>query len=1171
MDMYNFHNFTLQEMTRCGREIEQLCKGSANLEEASTRISRFFFNHFLDPISGETSCVLSRCFCVREYETLQGAVREAADMMGDDAAFSPSTKFLTLMGTTGLEPQWCDWKDSQGHKAIPLASEEFVAGIPMISELIRQFGFEISRLVSPQPDTFLTIEENPFSVFFIKEAQGSPYIPAQDHFVIPYGVQSVLGFGSMLPTGNIFITLLFSRTAIPPETARLFNNIALSIKLAIIPFISERHLITEIRETYLSRFPNDTIMNLEARIATSWKLLDIYRETSIDQANEYADLLSYAQRVLQSIDDLIVVCRNGKIEQVNHPGWLGYTENDLLNRPITEVFHEADQNLFIPSRLEEFEQFGIIKAVETTLVGKSGEMLPVLASASMVDSQNGQSLFVFKDISEFKKTQEELMEKKSQLRAAELTNKTKSAFLANMSHEIRTPMNAIIGLSQLVLQTDMTAKQRDYLSKILDSADSLLGIINDILDISKIEADKLEIEQVEFNLETIFDQLITIAQPKADKKRLELLFSLHPGVPDRLIGDPLRLRQILTNLLSNAVKFTEQGEIIISVEPLKKDDKRILLKFSVRDTGIGIDDTQAARLFESFTQADLSTTREYGGTGLGLTICRRLVSMMNGKIWVSSTPGKGSLFSFTVDLGYLQSDNYRRVSLEGLKGLRVLVVDDNATAREILTQTMESFLFKVESVASGKEALHIMTSSQHHFDLVLMDWKMPEMDGLETSRRIKKGDILDKPPVIIMVTAHDREEVLQQSEKIGLEGLVLKPTSPSVLADAITTAFHVSRPAETRPEPRIPLAGNSEAQRILGARVLVVEDNSINRQVAGELLTGYGLQVFYANDGFEAIEFLEKEQVDLVLMDIQMPHLDGYAATRRIREQKRFINLPIVAMTAHAMTGDREKCLAAGMNDHVSKPIDRGQLYSSLVKWIPPRNEIEQKETPDNIENTEATIPTLPGIDTASAMQRLNGNLKLFTSLLYEFQRDYGEAARQIHFLQKGKRKDDLERAVALAHTIKGIAGNISAMRLFNAALSLEVELKKGSPPASERLDEFETALDEVTVSVTIMKEFEKSKAEPDSNNAAVGMATPIVKEKIVPFIKELSQRIKGREFKSQQTLNNLKPLLAGAAMEVSEELKSLEDSIDRIDFKGAQHSLSIIVKALGIDSEDLV
>jgi two-component system sensor histidine kinase/response regulator len=661
---------------------------------------------------------------------------------------------------------------------------------------------------------------------------------------------------------------------------------------------------------------------------------------------------------------------------------------------------------------------------------------------------------------------------------AEDATKAKSDFLANMSHEIRTPMNAVIGMAHLALKTDLSPKQYDYLKKIDISAKSLLGIINDILDFSKIEAGKLTMESVDFQLEDTLDNISTLVGIKTQEKGLELLFKTDSSVPTALVGDPLRLGQILINLSNNAVKFTDSGEIVVATELIQKDEAQITLKFSVHDTGIGMTAEQAAKLFQPFAQADSSTTRKYGGTGLGLTISKRLAEMMGGEIWVESEPGRGSTFSFTANFGLGKEKAKKRFKPSPeLRRMKVLVVDDNATSRDIFREMLESFSFEVTLAASGPEGLSELekASESQPFELVIMDWQMPGMDGIEASRRIKNHRGLSKIPPIVMVTAYGREEVMQQAEELGLEGFLLKPVSPSMLFDAIMQALRKAAPGVSRVTQRKEQEARA-LENIQGARVLLVEDNEINQQVAKEILESAGLNVIVASNGQEAVDAVKTNAYDAVLMDVQMPVMDGYTATRKIREWEKEVilrraqpsrgqktedrkedsalspqssELPIIAMTAHAMAGDEDKSLQAGMNGHVTKPIDPYQLFSTLQKWIKPNEERVQVQQPrvpvgspelDKAVSEEEFPASLMGFDLTDGLKRLQGNKRLYRKLLLNFAADYREAAKDIRIALDAK---DFMQTHSLVHNIKGLAGNLAATDLQAAAVNLE-KLVKG-------------------------------------------------------------------------------------------------------------------------------
>ncbi|MEO5374429.1 MAG: response regulator [Alphaproteobacteria bacterium] len=882
----------------------------------------------------------------------------------------------------------------------------------------------------------------------------------------------------------------------------------------------------------------------------------------------------YVDNIIGCMNDvLLVLSEKFVVESVNRPDLLGYAESDMVGWSFETFFNDSVAPFGI-AQMEELVRVGTISSHETSLIASDGRTVPVLVSGSVMRDEGGNItgvVLVAKEIGDFKRAQQQIQDKEAQLLAAKMANRAKSDFLATMSHEIRTPMNAVIGLTDLALKTDLAPRTRDYLVKIKIASRSLMGIINDILDFSKIEEGKLELAPVDFQLDELFDHLGDLFRSKAAEQEVELIMGIAGDCPCALVGDALRLEQVLMNLIGNAIKFTRGGEVDVSVAVAEQTPDRVVLAFAVQDTGIGLTEEQIGRLFEPFVQADGSITRRFGGTGLGLSISKHLVVLMEGRIWVESSPGEGSVFRFTATFARRpDAEKSAPIPPDEIQGLKVLVVDGHAFSRETMHFLLSAFTFAPALASSSAEALAAVRSAIAEglpYRLVVLDYRLPDMDGIETAQVIVEAVAHEFPetaaPKIILLTPFGVEERIEDlARRSGVQAFVGKPVNRSHLFDTVMEVF--GQDVVKRYQPHRDDIDYAEiTDWVGGSRVLLVEDMPINQQVARELLESVGVVVDIASNGVEAVRMVDGDGdgdgYDAVLMDVQMPVMDGYEATRTIRRIPRYERLPIIAMTAHSMTGDRELCLAAGMNDHIAKPIDTEHLFAVLTTHIKHRHHGPVDRLPSRTldQAHEAVIlpRDLPGIDRDSALRRLMGNQALLANLLVEFHQSYGGAADEV---RRAFEQGDPTRAGRLAHQIKGVAGNIGASGLQAAAADLDLAVKQGRSADWPALTEAFVAVLRRILTVTGGVHpvgGETAAAEPDPGAVDLSL--------LKPGLAELAGQLAQFKLDSTTTFNTLKPILRQAGF--PDEAAEMEERIARFDFHGAQAPLRKIIDALDI------
>lgn len=882
---------------------------------------------------------------------------------------------------------------------------------------------------------------------------------------------------------------------------------------------------------------------------------DITEHRKVDK-----ELRKLSQAVEQSPVSVIMTDRQGRIQYVNakfcerthYEPWevLGKNPRILKSGKLPHSFYQELWQTILS---------GDIWKGDFLNKTKEGDQYWERASiSSMMDSTGNITNFIAikEDITEQKKMEEELLQAKVE---AELSNKAKGDFLANMSHEIRTPMNAVIGLTHLALQTDLLPKQRDYLHKISVSAQSLLGIINNILDFSKFSAGKLIMENIQFNLWQVLEDVITILNAKAEEKGLEMVLHVAKNVPMRLVGDPHRLKQVLLNLVSNALKFTNQGEVVISVKVITQGPNKLQLEFIVRDTGIGMKEEEKKRLFNVFTQADSSTTRKYGGTGLGLVISKQIVEMMGGAIYVKSWPGLGSEFIFTAYFGSHAEEEGKCFSQNDLYHLKVLVIDDNESSCLAFKEILERLTFRVSYATSGQEGIETLLEAKEPFDLIIMDWQMPGMSGIETAQCIREK--LHKSAIpIIMVTSQPSDDLRQEVIDLKLEGLLVKPVTPSLLFNGVVEIFGKKTGQPLCSIPEEPLE-SKEWHNFQGIRILLVEDNEINLQVAREIMEENNIIVTTARNGREAVQLAEEMEFDGVLMDIQMPEMDGLEAAQIIRRNHSLSQLPIIAMTADVVEDRIQAYLAAGMNDSIFKPIVIDKMFSTLQKWVKPSSVILNRKRDEKLfkekEEGNLLIPPLAGINIQQGLARISGNQKLYYKLLMQFLENHEQTRETFHeTLHEGnypRLKSDL-------HTLKGVAGTIGAEELYREIQKMECCVEEGqAEKIALQASFFYPALFQVLDSIRKLKD---SVLDPNvSIEEKMSVEHLIISKEETDLVKSLQEYLADCDMEATVVFDKLKNLPIATIYSI--EFKKIQTLMSHYDFQGALDQLDQVAESL--------
>ena len=902
---------------------------------------------------------------------------------------------------------------------------------------------------------------------------------------------------------------------------------------------------------------------LSCRISQTMEVIERYREQS--------GLIRLHRSILDNaLDAIITIDRFGMVVGYNPAAEIlfGYKKKEIMGKDIADFIipeHLKGKHLKAMQQYEAVSEHvsHLQRRTEFPGVREDGKMVDLEISLTATPYQGDLQFTAFlQDITDRKQLLKSLEET---LAVAESAGRAKSEFIANTSHEIRTPMNAILGFSELALKMDLSPKLRDYQEKVKNASHTLMGLLDDVLDFSKIEAGRLDLDPIPFEINDLLDRLSDLFSIQTADKGIELILSIPATFNHILVGDSQRLEQVLINLIRNAIKFTDKGTIVVRAEPTETEPGHIDMAFSVQDSGIGIEPDRIEQLFDPFIQADGSTTRKYGGTGLGLTICKRLVDLMNGKIAARSAPGEGSTFFFNVPFESRPSDDDIQTQIpKHLKGSKVLIVEDNLITSDILKNMMLSFSMVPTVVESGEAAISEWMSNSSHqqpFGLIIMDWRMPGIDGITASQEILKlsksnSEGVKVGPKIIMLTAFGDDETRQMALDGGVSAFLSKPITRSHLINSMREVSG-ERPVGGDQYARI-LAEEAETiDKISGSSILLVEDNAINQQVAMELLERVGLVVDLANNGQEALNMLRDKSYDAILMDVQMPVMDGMEATRQIRKQSKFNKIPVIAMTAHAMAEDKRKCRAAGMDEHLTKPIRPERLYGVLAKWLG----ADQPIIPIKVLHDDTHLPEISGLDIKDGLERVLGNRKLYLKLLHRFREEH---ANDVSKINQTLVDGDYDEAAALVHAIKGVSSNIGAKQLQIKTEVLERTLNdqavKLVPGA---LQAFSSALGELLEGMHVLAIKEKVA----DNNTSLGQGSEddgtIDADEIVVLLKKLIGLLKENSLETDTVLDDLTSGLASS--KATHSMKKLAAKVEQYEFSEAINQAYALAKTLDI------